>query len=439
MRIFKAPYIYSRGEFLENYVIIEDQGIIQNIIPISQFKKKFPNEKAIIVYEDLILLPGTVNTHNHSFQSLVRGFSDDLKFNQWRDQGIYKFSKLLDQNGIYIGAVLAFYEMARYGITTVCDFFYIHDGGNDNARAVIQAAKDVGIRLVVARCMYDWEGAPEQYQETVSQAKKNCLSLIKEVGTDPMVKVYPAPHSLHGASRAMIEAGIEIAKDNKSFLHMHIAEARYEVEQVRKKYATTPIKFLDQMGAVSEHLVGVHCVWIDDDEIDLMAEKGMKLSYNPASNMFLGDGVTPILKLLNKGVLIGLGTDGACSNNRTSIFDEMRTASLLQKVAHLDGSVCDATTSFKMGTYNAAKVLGIPAGALNVGFYCDFVGIKLSDISLLPFKKENLIKNIVYALSPKAIDTVVVGGNEILKEGEHTSLSAEEVYSKVQQLTEGWK
>ncbi|MBI2027557.1 MAG: amidohydrolase [Deltaproteobacteria bacterium] len=436
MQIYKAPYIYSDGAFLENHALVEDRGVIQDILPISKLK---PTDSTVIECEDLILLPGTINTHNHSFQSLVRGFSDDRSFSEWRDQGIYKFSKLLDQNGIYTGALFAFYEMILNGVTTVCDFFYIHDGGNQNARAVIQAAHDVGIRLVLARCLYDWKGAPSQYQESVSQAKKNCLSLIDEVGQNSMCRVYPAPHSLHGASQAMIEAGMEIAREKNSYLHMHIAEAKYEVEQVKKKYGKTPLKFLNHIGACSDRLVGVHCVWIDDEEVELMAEKQVKLSYNPASNMYLGDGVTPILKLLKRNVIVGLGTDGACSNNRTSVFDEMRTCSLLQKLTHLDGAVCPAETSFKMGTENGGKILGIPTGVLKPGNYCDFVGIRVSDISLLPFKTENLVKNIVYAMSPRAIDTVVVQGREVVKNGYHVSLSPREVYEKVQNVTRGWK
>src|SRR3954453_12783857 len=113
------------------------------------------------------MLPGTVNAHNHSFQSLLRGFGDDLPFLQWRDRALYRFSPRLGTDGVYTGALFAFAEMALHGVTTVCDFFYLNDGGNDNARAVIRAATDLGMRVVLARCFYDWDGAPKMYRETV--------------------------------------------------------------------------------------------------------------------------------------------------------------------------------------------------------------------------------------------------------------------------------
>src|SRR5579863_7703434 len=146
------------------------------------------------------MLPGTVNAHNHSFQSLLRGFGDDLPFLAWRDRALYRFSPKLGREGVYTGALFAFAEIALSGVTTVCDFFYINDGGNDNARAVIAAAEAVGMRVVMARCFYDWEGAPPQYRESPKQARDNFESLSSEFKSQPRVSVQAAPHSLHGAS-----------------------------------------------------------------------------------------------------------------------------------------------------------------------------------------------------------------------------------------------
>ncbi|MBI2608802.1 MAG: amidohydrolase [Deltaproteobacteria bacterium] len=429
---FKAPLVYVDGEFKENHTLVCKDGKITDIL------SQDPKSKDVVQFKDQVLIPGTVNVHTHSFQSLIRGFANDLPFEKWRDDGIYKYSKLLNSEGIYIGALFAFSEMVKYGVTTVCDFFYIHNGGNENAEAVVKAAQEVGIRFVMARTMYDWKGAPKQYQEKVSDAHARCLSLVEKYENNSMVHIYPAPHSLHGASVEMIEAGLDIAKKKNCFLHMHIAEAPYEVEQVKKKFGKTPILFLDSLGVCSQKLVGVHCVWVTDEEIKLMGENEVKLAYNPTSNMFLGDGVSPILKYLKNNVVIGLGTDGACSNNRTSVFDEMRMTSLLQKVYNLDGSVCGAKTSFKMGTENGGKVLGLSIGKLEKNYHCDFVGLNLKDISLYPNKKENLINNIVYSLSPQAIETVVVSGKILKQNGNLISVKEEEICDKVAQLTSSW-
>ena len=150
-----------------------------------------------------LLLPGGVNAHNHSFQSLLRGLGDDLDFMGWRDRVLYPFSRRLDTRGIEIGAAFAFAEMLRHGITTVVDFFYVQGGGNANAEAAIRAAKRVGIRLVLARAFYDWPGAPPEYRETVAEATGRCRELMARHADDPTVSVQPAPHSLHAASPAI--------------------------------------------------------------------------------------------------------------------------------------------------------------------------------------------------------------------------------------------
>src|SRR5687767_10282078 len=158
------------------------------------------------------LLPGTVNSHCHTFQSLLRGLGDDLDFMGWRNRVLYPFSERLDRDGIALGATLAFAEMLLHGATTCVDFFYLQDDGNENAEAVIAAARDVGIRLVLARTMYDWSGAPKRYRETPAAAAARVRQLIAAHRHDPTVLVQPAPHSPHGASPDMIRAGFEVAE-----------------------------------------------------------------------------------------------------------------------------------------------------------------------------------------------------------------------------------
>ena len=173
-----------------------------------------------------LVLPGGVNAHNHSFQSLLRGLGDDLDFMGWRDRVLYPFSRRLGARGIEIGAAFAFAEMLRHGITTVVDFFYVQSGGNGNAEAAIRAAKQVGIRLVLARAFYDWSGAPPEYRETVDEATRRCRELMARYAADPTVTVQPAPHSLHAASPEMIRAAAALAAEAGVPFHIHVAEYR---------------------------------------------------------------------------------------------------------------------------------------------------------------------------------------------------------------------
>jgi 5-methylthioadenosine/S-adenosylhomocysteine deaminase len=382
------------------------------------------------------LLPGTVNAHCHTFQSLLRGLGDDMDFMGWRDRVLYPFSTRLDREGIYLGAAFAFAEMLVHGATTCVDFFYLQDAGNDNARAVIQAARDTGIRLVLARAMYDWEGAPARYREMPADAARRTRELIRAHAGDPLVTVQPAPHSPHGASPAMIRAGWEVAEAEDTPFHIHVAEGQYEGQRTLAEHGATPIRYLDKLGVLGPRMIGVHCVWLDDAEIALMAERGAGLAYCPSSNMVLGDGITRVTEMQALGIPIGLGTDGGCTNNRLSVFEEMRMAALLQKVRHLDGTRLPAEEAFAMGTTGGAALLGLPAGTIAPGRFADLVAVDLGHPSLHP--PVNLIKSVVYAMSPQAITDVWVHGRHVVRDQSLTTMDEDELLARVRALTRDW-
>jgi 5-methylthioadenosine/S-adenosylhomocysteine deaminase len=382
------------------------------------------------------LLPGTVNAHCHTFQSLLRGLGDDLDFMGWRDRVLYPFSERLDRRAIALGAEFAFAEMLLHGATTCVDFFYLQDDGNANALAVIEAAHRVGIRLVLARAMYDWEGAPRRYRESVGDAARRTRELIVAHRDDPTVRVQPAPHSPHGASSAMIRAGWELAESEDTRFHIHVAEGRYEGERTLREHGATPIRYLDRLGVLGPRMIGVHCVWLDDDEVRLMGARGAALAYCPSSNMFLGDGITRLPELLRAGVRAGLGTDGGCTNNRLSVFEEMRMASLLQRVRLLDGTALSAEHAFALGTASGAALLGLEAGVLAPGRLADLVAVDLTHPSLHP--RSGLLKSVVYAMSPQAVTDVWVHGRRVVDGGRLLTTDLPGLLADVRALTHGW-
>ena len=383
------------------------------------------------------LLPGTVNAHCHTFQSLLRGLGDDLDFMGWRDRVLYPFSERLDREAIALGAAFAFAEMLRHGATTCVDFFYLNDDGNENAEAVIAAAHRVGIRLVLARALYDWEGAPKRYRESVADARRRVESLIDAHRHEDTVTVQPAPHSPHGASSAMIRAGWEVAERAGSPFHIHVAEGQYEGQRTLAEHGATPIRYLDALGVLGPRTIAVHCVWLDDDEIGLMGARGAALAYCPSSNMFLGDGITRVPEMLAAGVRVGLGTDGGCTNNRLSVLEEMRMTSLLQRVRRLDGAALGAETAFDLGTRSGAGILGLEAGAIARGQLADLVAVDLGEPSLHP--RTDLLKSIVYAMSPQAITDVWVHGRRVVEDGRLTTVDTHELLARVRTLTAGWR
>jgi 5-methylthioadenosine/S-adenosylhomocysteine deaminase len=437
MHIYTADIIYSQGQQLTLHGLLMDNGRILQVGPLSELTASHPG-MPITSFQDALLIPGLVNSHNHSFQSLLKGFADDCDFFTWRDEALYKYSKILSRQDIYTGALFAFGEMLKCGITTVCDFFYINDQANDNAKAIIEAALDLGIRLVMARTLYDWDGAPSRFRETLHQAVENTRALHQEFRHEPsgMVSVIPAPHSLHGASTDLILAGAELAEELGTPFHMHIAEGEYERKMIEEKHGKPPIAFLDELGVLNERLVGIHCVWLDDREIELMARRGSGLSYNPSSNMFLGDGITLIREMQEAGICISLGTDGGCSNNRASIIEEMRMTSLLQKVKFCNSTVTRAEDMFEMGTSHGGRNLGIPVGQLAAGFHADFTVIDLNDLSMQP--RQHPVKNLVYSSQPSAIRAVYVGGEKVFEAGQILTIPESEIVSRVQRLTQSW-
>jgi 5-methylthioadenosine/S-adenosylhomocysteine deaminase len=423
--------VFAEGRFVSDRVVTIAEGRITGVGPPEAAGDE------VVRLRGKALLPGTVNAHCHTFQSLLRGLGDDLDFMAWRDRVLYPYSTRLDREGIYLGAAFAFAEMLLHGATTCVDFFYLQDSGNENAEAVIRAARDAGIRLVLARGMYDWEGAPARYRETPADGARRVAELIRAHAGDATVSVQPAPHSPHGASPAMIRAGWEVAEAAGTKFHIHAAEGQYEGRRTLAEHGATPIRLLDKLGVLGPRMIGVHCVWLDDEELRLMADRGAGLAYCPSSNMILGDGITRITEMKDLGVLIGLGTDGGCTNNRLSVFEEMRMAALLQKVRHLDGTRLPAEQVFAMGTRDGGRLLDLPTGDIAPGMLADLVAVDLEHPSLHP--RAQLLKNVVYAMSHQAVTDAWVHGRPVVRERRLVTLELGALMERVRALTSDWR
>lgn len=273
MKLIFPKYLYYKNKFYPDYGVLTEGDSIISVEPKKQLLEKYPQAKQLHLSEQ-VLLPGAVNAHNHCFQSLLRGIAADRPFLEWRDRSLYYYSPKMSKEDIYNGALFAFGEMMKRGVTTVGDFFYLHNYGRESDLAIIQAAKDLGIRLSLNRTMYDWDGAPAGYVETVPQAVENTLYLAEEYKDDPMVNILPAPHSLHAATPEMIQRGHEIARKLNVKFHIHVAEEPFEVEQVKKEHdGLGTLEYLDRLGVVDDSMVIIHGVWLSPEEIALLGEK----------------------------------------------------------------------------------------------------------------------------------------------------------------------
>ena len=436
MKALTADLVHDGRGFVPGRAILIEGDRIADVVP----RAALPEDAALEEWPGTAVIPGTVNAHGHSFQNLLKGFADDRPFAGWRDDVLYPFSERLDADAIYAGALFAFAEALLAGVTTTVDFFYLHDADDANADLVIKAAADLGIRLVFARAFYDVEAqtlAPARYREPGAVAAERCRGLAQRHRDDPLVSVQPAPHSLHAASPETIAVALDLARELDVPCHLHLAEAAYEREQVKARYGVTPVRLLAREGLLDPRLVTIHTVWVDDEEIDLLAGSGAGVVHCPGANSFLGDGIARVPEMLKRGVRIALGPDGGCANNRQSVFDEMRMASLVAKARLCDGGALDAPTAFDLGTRAGADMLGLDCGAIEAGRYADLVGLDLADLSLQPLNM--LDRNIVNSMQQTAVSTVMVGGRTVVADGVLAGVPASEIADRVARVTHGWE
>ncbi|HEY1428760.1 MAG TPA: amidohydrolase family protein [Candidatus Tumulicola sp.] len=324
--------------------------------------------------DDRLIVPGFINGHSHAYQILLRGWADDRTFERWRSDALYRVVPYLTPENVYWTFVAAFSEMLSAGITTVAEFFYLNGAGNERAEAAIRASRDTGIRLIFARTWMDAETAPAQFRETIDVAASRTLELSARY---PEANVCVAPHSLHAASPEMLRAAAAFAREQNCTMHVHVAEAAYEGARTLAEHGATPVRLLERLEALDERTIPIHAIYIDEEEKDLLAQRGARVVHNPMTNQYLGDGICDVAGLRMRGVPLALGTD---ADVKPSLIDEMRASSLLQKIRSTDGSALGAAAAFAMGTREGARTLGIAAGDLIAGNFADYVVLDASRI-----------------------------------------------------------
>ncbi len=448
MRRFTADLIFHDGRLRPDIaMLVDDRGRIVSIGPAEVNPE--PTDGGTTRFEGAIL-PGAVNAHSHAFQILLRGKADAARdFRDWVDGYMYPLSLTLDEAGLELAARLAFAEMLKNGVTTVGEFFYLHNAperddcaglGNRNAEIVIGAARSVGIRIHLLRCLYDRAEKPGQrrFFEPANSAVAATRDLAATFESAADVTVGIAPHSLHGATPEGIQAAAAYAAEGGTPFQIHLAEEEHDLEYAQSRYGTTPGRALEQLGVVSERLCVVHGVWLDTDEIAALGAAGAKCAYNPLSNMALGDGVTDIPAMVAAGMIVALGCDGPGANHQVNIWQEMRFVEWLQRVTlrrmnvvALSNRASTANYCFEMGTVNGGTALGLPVGSLEPEQWADFVVIDTADLSLLPHHgadPDALLHNVVNAMAARgAVTDVYVGGREVVGDRRLTRVDEREL------------
>ena len=382
-----------------------------------------PEGKRIIDARGGIIMPGLVNTHTHLPMALFRGLADDLPLSNWLNEYIFPAeANHIHPESVRLGALLSGAEMLLSGTTTCCDGYFHEDN-------VAAAMNEIGMRAILGQGVIDFPapGVPKP-EDNVNNALK---FIQKWKNKSPLITPSIFCHSPYTCSETTLKKAKDTADAKDVLFQIHAAETKDEYVLIQTKHHTTPVKYLDKIGIIDQNTLLVHAVWLDDDDIEIIAKRRASVSHNPESNMKLASGIAPIPALLKAGVTVGLGTDGCASNNNLDLFSEMDTAAKLHKVNTMDPTLMDAVTVLKMATIEGAKSLGLQEiiGSLEIGKKADVIIIDTHKPHLVPVY--NPVSHIVYAAKGSDVQDVIVNGNVLLRNRELLTLDLEDILGKV--------
>lgn len=412
------PMSGEKAYIAKGYLIIEGQFIKEmgeGSAPAGEYER-------IIDGHDRVVLPGFVNSHTHAAMTLLRGYADDMPLMEWLENKIWPLEAKLGADDIYWGTMLAISEMLRSGTICFADMYFFMD-------AAARAVEKSGIRAVLSRGMVgvgpENEIALSESREMVEKWHGACNGRIT---------CMLGPHAPYTCPPDYLGRVMQLGDELGVGLHIHIAETRVEFEDIKRIYGNTPVAHLDKLGLFERQVLGAHCVHLEQEDIEILAAKQVGVAHNPESNMKLASGIAPVQQMLDAGITVGLGTDGASSNNNLDMLQEMRSASFLQKVHLMDSTAIPAFQALQMATTNGARILGLgnEIGQLRPGYKADMIIMSLKQPNMLPVYDP--ISNIVYSAQAADVETVIVDGNILMEDRVIKAFDEEEVLAQAREI-----
>ncbi|MHB1628783.1 MAG: amidohydrolase [Bacilli bacterium] len=369
-----------------------------------------------------LLLPGFINTHGHAAMSLLRGYADDTPLERWLNDLIWPAEAQLSAQDIRVGAQLAMLEMIETGTTTFTDMYMHMD-------QVATAAIEGGMRAVLGRGLVGLApNAPQMLVEAEAFVREF------EGAGDGRIRTNLAPHAPYTCPPEYLKRILALAERLGVPLQIHIAETAQEVAESRAQYGLTPTELLHREGLFAFPLVGAHCVHVSDHDIELLAESRVHVAHNPGSNLKLGSGVAPLVKFLERGVVVGLGTDGAASNNKLDVYEEMRLCALLHKGVLQSATAVTAAQAFWLATGGGAQTLFLEQGLglLQAGAPADFQFVDITGPRYHP--RHSLLSHIVYSSHAGDVTDVFAAGRPLLRKRQFVTLDKEKIVAQAQTI-----
>lgn len=367
-----------------------------------------------------VAIPGLVNAHTHAAMTLLRGYADDLALQEWLTTMIFPAEAKLTAEDVYWGTLLACAEMIRSGTTCFADMYFFMD-------AAAEAVDASGIRASLSVGMTSFGDAAQK----LSDALDFCRRWNGAAGG--RITTMLAPHAPYTCSPEFIGDVIAEARRAELCLHTHLSETVREVQQAQAEWGKSPIQHFESLGVFELPVLAAHCVVVDAQDIEIMAKHDVRVAHNPGSNMKLASGVAPVPTMLSRGVVVGLGTDGAASNNNLDMIEEMRFAGLLHKVHAGDPTALPAGECLRMATMGSARCLRLESaiGSLEPGKKADIVLLDLDMPNMEPALPERLVSHLVYSACGLNVSTVLVDGRILLDDGCLVTIDAEKVAREI--------
>ncbi len=407
-------------QIIQNGEILIENGIIKSI-----GKKIEVEPTETHNAEGMWTMPGFVNTHTHLPMTIFRGLADDLPFEEWLHKKIWPAEKrFLNKESIRIGSELGILEMIQGGTTTFNDMYFF----SHQIAEVVERSK---IRGFIGESVVDFPTHTYQNLEEALQINKE---LIRNYKDHPYVKPSISAHAPYSCSPETIQEVKALARDNDLVYNIHISETQEEVQESLTKKGKRPVNYLHDLGILDNRTVGAHCVWLNEEEIELYKSSGAHVSHNPSSNLKLACGFAPIQEFIKKGINVDIGTDGAASNNNTDMIEEMRLSTLIHKGTSNDPTVLNALTSLRMITQNGANAVGMgeQLGSIEKGKIADLIFIDLNKPRTTPIY--DVHSSLVYAAHSGQIQSVMINGEFVMKYKQVLTLDEEKVKAEAQEL-----
>ena len=426
--VVEGDYIISMDEnqtVISNGAVAVRDGLIVALGTADEISAAYSASETLSG-DNRIVMPGLINGHSHAAMTLLRGVADDLPLMEWLNDYIFPAEvEFVDAEFVRIGTELACWEMIRGGTTMFVDMYYFPD-------VVADVVESCGMRAMVSATVID-QRSPDA--ENAADSIRKGLEFIGR-WKDKNSRIIPifGPHANYTLNADQLRETRAAANEAGVSISIHMSESQFELQYSKDSYGMTPITFFESIGFLDGPTIAAHVVWPTEAEIPILVERRVGVIHNPTSNMKLASGISPVTEMLRAGVLVGLGTDGAASNNDLDMWEEMRLAAFLQKVDRMDPEVMSAQTVLTMATSGGAEAIGLrdQIGALSIGMKADLIQVSFDDVHFVP--TYDVISHLVYVADEQDVATVIVDGKLLMRDKVILTVDTERVAHEAREL-----